>query len=201
MRLPVWSEKHITRLLLLLLVILFLVYRSAGPPQERARPESAITTTASVRPSPPAVVLSPSAAEEEALRAKVALLERQLATALARVPASSSTTLTPPSFHCSDEQRLFQYENHDLVKPAICDTDSAWHLTQLALPDASTFIGTFRLHYAIKCLQCLMRRLLSCWRGRLREEREICESASLQASMPWNPVFRALSPCGWSSRA
>lgn len=141
MRLPVWSEKHVTRLLLLLLVILFLVYRSAGPP-ERARPAAAELAAGrqsmQVRPSPPAVVLSPSAAEEEALRAKVALLERQLATALARAPA------TPPSssssFKCSVEQRLFQYENHDLVKPAICDVDSPWHLTQLALPDASVFI-------------------------------------------------------------
>jgi len=141
---PIWgllSEKHLLRLLLLLLVSLFIVYRSPGPSEQHERhpvqPAAAVE-----RISPAAVLLSPSAAEEEALRAKVALLERQLAKALAgqRASAMPTTPSSSSSFQCSADQKMFQYENHDLVKPAICDTDSPWHLTQLALPDASVFI-------------------------------------------------------------
>lgn len=45
-----------------------------------------------------------------------------------------------PSYVCTDDEMLFQYQNYELVDSHICDSDHPWKLAQMFFPSASVFI-------------------------------------------------------------
>ena len=53
---------------------------------------------------------------------------------------SSFTDKNIPSYVCTDEEMLFQYQNYELVDSHICDSDHPWRLAQMFFPSASVFI-------------------------------------------------------------
>lgn len=42
--------------------------------------------------------------------------------------------------NCTDSEALFQWQNFDLPKLGICESDSPWRLAQLTLPEATVFL-------------------------------------------------------------
>ena len=65
--------------------------------------------------------------------------ERKQGYPTTRTQISRNAPKTYESKLCTEEEKLYQFENIDLIHPSSCDGSYLWPLIHLALPEATTF--------------------------------------------------------------